>query len=307
MEYLVYRMDFYKGARFGEGNLDSTDMVFHADTLFSALFQEALKLEREKELLECVKNRALLFTDAFPYIGDTYFIPKPIVMMERNDSHNKGDSAEKKKYKKMKYIPAKYLTEYMNGQFPAEHLEDFKEMGRAEIKTSVGVRGYDEPSPYRVSAFYFKEGNGLYVIGTFAGKEEQQLFEELLESLSYTGLGGKKSSGLGRFAFTGEEAPPFIREGLEIKGKRNVLLSAALPEEQEMGTVLEGASYALLRRGGFVASEDYAKQMLRKRERYLFAPGSCFEKIFHGKIIEENGGNHPIFRYEQALFLGVEI
>ena len=38
--------------------------------------------------------------------------------------------------------------------------------------------------------------------------EELYLAEELLESLSYTGIGGKKNSGMGQFQFrTGKPSP----------------------------------------------------------------------------------------------------
>ena len=40
MNYTSYRLEFFNGVRFGHGNLDSTDISFHADTLFSALYQD---------------------------------------------------------------------------------------------------------------------------------------------------------------------------------------------------------------------------------------------------------------------------
>ena len=63
MNYTSYRLEFFNGVRFGHGNLDSTDISFHADTLFSALYQEALKLNKENLFLEFVENDRLLFSD----------------------------------------------------------------------------------------------------------------------------------------------------------------------------------------------------------------------------------------------------
>ena len=48
MKYSIYQLDFYNGVRFGKGRLETTEMTFHADTLFAALFQEAIKLGKEK-------------------------------------------------------------------------------------------------------------------------------------------------------------------------------------------------------------------------------------------------------------------
>ena len=51
MKYSIYQLDFYNGVRFGKGRLETTEMTFHADTLFAALFQEAIKLGKEKIFL----------------------------------------------------------------------------------------------------------------------------------------------------------------------------------------------------------------------------------------------------------------
>ena len=54
MEYKLYCLEFLTGVHFGSKNLDSTEITFHADTLFAALFQEALKAER---IFECCFRR----------------------------------------------------------------------------------------------------------------------------------------------------------------------------------------------------------------------------------------------------------
>ena len=56
MKYSIYQLDFYNGVRFGKGRLETTEMTFHADTLFAALFQEAIKLGKEKIFLDAVRN-----------------------------------------------------------------------------------------------------------------------------------------------------------------------------------------------------------------------------------------------------------
>lgn len=73
------------------------------------------------------------------------------------------------------------------------------------MRVSVGISGNEDPEPYRVNAFYFNDGNGLYIIVGFQDEKVKNLFEELLESLSYTGVGGKKSTGLGRFEYQESE------------------------------------------------------------------------------------------------------
>lgn len=308
MKYTGYQLEFLNGVRFGNGNLSGTEITFHADTLFSALFQEALKLQMKDDFLNYIEKNQLVFSDGFPYIGKQLFLPKPLLHIQKNSGSEKGDSKEKKRIKNMKYIPLECISAYRNGMMTSTQMDELKKLGHLGMKTAVGILGNDEPEPYRVSAYYFKPDNGIYVIVGYETEICRSLFESLLESLSYTGIGGKKSSGLGRFEYKECNLPDEMQKRLMKVGKEKMLLSTAMPEEQELNEVLQGATYSLLKRGGFIDSDRYAEQQMRKNERFVFAPGSCFETDFKGTvIIEKNGGTHPIFRYEKALFLGVDL
>ena len=91
-----------------------------------------------------------------------------------------------------------------------------------------------------------------------------------MASLSYSGLGGKRSSGLGRFECRAFPVPDALLRGLARKGSRYMLLSCALPRDEELDQAVEGADYQLVKRSGFVASADYAPQQMRKRDLYVF-------------------------------------
>lgn len=85
-----------------------------------------------------------------------------------------------------------------------------------------------------------------------------------------------------------------------------MLLSSALPEGEELDMAMEGASYNLVRRSGYIASPSYADEWKRKKDLFVFAAGSCFEKRFKGNIYDVSiDGRHPVFRYEEALFMEV--
>lgn len=255
-----------------------------------------------------VRKNELLFSDAFPYKERRYYIPKPMISYKAVKDEKKGNPVEKKRFKKMKYIPQEYLENFLKGEYPEEELKEEQKFGVHSMKVSVGLRGNEESEPYRVNAFYFSEGNGLYLILAYQELEAVELFKKLLDSLSYSGLGGKRSAGLGRFEYMEHEMPDELKEKLQKKADKYMLLSVALPEDQEMEKILENASYSVLKRSGFVSSETYAEQQRRKRDLYVFDAGSCFEKTFEGRLIEEReGGRHSVFRYEKALFLGVDI
>lgn len=305
MRYEIYKLSFPQGVHFGSNSLESGEYTFCADTLFSALCQEAVKEEKLDVLLTYVRDNELLLSDAFPYKKEELFLPKPYLYVEHGD--DEGDSKTKKIYKKMKYIPCSLFETYLKGNLSPEQAETFKDFGFLYRKTSVSIRGEKEPVPYRVGVYYYHEGNGVYFIAGTGSDEVRGFLEKLLFSLSCDGIGGKRSSGLGRFRFEKTELPPYLKEHIGCTGKRHISLSVSLPREEETEKAVEGAQYKILKRSGFVASEHYADEWRRKKDLYVFAPGSCFFNTFSGDVYDVSSrGNHAVYRYAVPMFMGVD-
>ena len=171
MKYYMFRLSFPYGVHFGDGNLDSSNMTFHADTLFSALFIEAVKSGEQvaQQLLENTKKGNVVLSDAFPYIGDTYYLPKPLVYIQRNE--DVGNSVLKKKAKKLNYVPVDKMEEYLQGELDIKKEGDkFACLGSGQVKASVAIKGLEDTEPYYVGTYSYAEDNGLYF---FAGLEEE--------------------------------------------------------------------------------------------------------------------------------------
>lgn len=304
MIYRLYRLEFLNEVHFGKNFLDDAEICFHSDTLFSALCHEAIKYGRLAELYCQTSKRELLLSDAFPYIGKCLYLPKPQIRIVRED--DKGNSGEKKLFKKMKFIPASDLTDWMNGTYSADEKSDMKDLGCFNVKTSAAIRGKDEPELYQVGSFTFFDGNGLYFIAGGAEERSFKMLDELMDSLSYSGLGGKRYAGMGRFEYRITDIPADFKDRIERKSERYMLLSGALPDESELLTVLDEASYQLVRRGGFIASDSYSDRQMRKKDLYVFAAGSCFKRTFKGNVYDvSEGGNHPVWRYACGMFMGI--
>ena len=302
MQYSIYKLEFQTGVHFGTGILNESAYTFQADQLFSALYIEALKMNCEKELFDCVKSGKLLFSDAFPYLGQQYMIPKPMLYVEPKV---KGISEQKKKYKKIQFIPVEQLEDFLDGTMDLDG-EIFKGYGTYMQQSMVNVQNNEETLPYRVGTFYFSENCGLYIIVVYESETEKTLAENLLEGLSYTGIGGKKSVGLGKFNLLRGKMSKCMQEHLERDSNKKILLSVALPRDEELECALNGASYQLSKRSGFVASSDYADEWRKKKELFVFVSGSCFEQLFEGDVYDvSDGGSHPVYRYAKSLFMGV--
>lgn len=302
MKYEIYKLKFTTGVHFGDGMLNDSIYTFRADTLFSAMYIEALKAGLERKLYEGVCSGKLLFSDALPYVEDQYMVPKPILYIEPK---NRGDSSDKKKYKKLKYLPADKLDAYLSGNIDLDK-DPMKEFGEFSQRTMAAVRREDETLPYQVGVYRYKEGRGLYFIVGYREPEMLELAESLLEAVSFGGIGGKKSGGLGRFEYKKGRRDGKLKERLGQSGTYQMLLSCALPQKEEMESALEGASYLLEKRSGFVASETYAEELRKKKDLYVFSAGSCFKNPFRGSVYDvSEGGNHPVYRYGLSMFMGV--
>lgn len=305
MNYKIYKMIFTQGVHFGDHSLEKSEITFQADTLFSALCIEALKIDKLDVLLNSVTENHLVFSDAFPYMGQEFFIPKPMKKIEQVVQSE--DVTTRKKFKKLEYIQVSLLDKYIKGQYPINKGSDIKKLGIHVLKTSASIRGNEEALPYRVGIYRFKKENGLYIVVGYDSQEILDLFDELFEMLSLSGIGGKKNSGLGHFDLEIAELPKELNQRLNTKGEV-MTLSVSLPTEDELEEILDDSRYLLVKRSGFIDSYTYSKEQRRKKDIYLFKSGSCFNKTYQGDIYNvSSGGSHPVYKYAKPLFMGVEV
>ncbi len=228
--------------------------------------------------------------------------------MKRIHAQNSdGNSVLKKAYKKLKYISIELLDSYLDGTYDVFNAPNLEKLGHFDMKTAASVRGEEKTEPYRIGTYYYEDGNGLYFILGYQEARVLDLVEQLLENLSFSGIGGKRASGLGRFELFSGTVSNHFRKRLGENGKRYMTLSVSLPTDDELETVLRDASYLLRKRSGFVLSERYAPEQMRKRDLYVFQSGSCFAVRFEGDVydVSDKGGRHPVYRYAKPMLMEV--
>lgn len=313
MKYKVYRLTFNAGVHFGKGRLEDTDYTFSADTLFSSMCIEAVKTseDRLKNLVENVKNGNLIISDGLPYIGASYYIPKPMCDIKHKDDSNVGNSIIKKLYKNTRFIPADMLAEYINGEFSADIAEEFATFGKKYIKVSAAINGNDETVPYRVGQFFYNDNNGLYVIAGYKDDGIICEFEKLLTLVGFSGIGGERSSGMGRFTVekVSEEDYQYslsdLMTMLNTTSDTYMTLSLSLPKDDELENVLKAARYKIIKRSGFVASSQYPEK--RKKDLYVLSAGACVTTKYKGDVYDVSSDSkyHAVYRYAKPMFMGV--
>ena len=147
---------------------------------------------------------------------------------------------------------------------------------------------------------------------------QMELIKNVLESLQYTGIGGKRSIGYGSFnidSITSLDKSQYYDEKVLYDLMENsddskyfMLISLLSPEEDEIEEFdLEKIYYSLIKRGGFIYSSGYSENNQKKNDIYMLEEGSTFNKKYLGGIknLAENG-KHPVYRYGIGMYIGIK-
>lgn len=309
MDGKIVKLHFRGQVHFGDGRLSDGRFTCDAATLFSAMYIEAMGLGLESELLDAAKVGDFYISDAFPYVGESLYLPKPMVRLNRGSarscSSDEVDSRARKAAKKLNYIAADALPSFLCGDFdPVEALEKTR-FGTTTLQTKVNLKREDtaDARPYHVGGFSFLPDAGIYfmVRGSFD-------LEPVLNRLAFSGLGGKRSAGYGRFSYEIADAAQLSINSVSCGNDCHMLLSTSAPKARELNDLLlADARYRLVRKGGFVQSSTHNAVPQKKRNLYEFASGSVFPRTFEGDVFDVNDtpGAHPVYRYARAMWLEV--
>ena len=309
MKYIIYKLRFIAPVHFGKNSLSDSECTMCSDAFFSALCLEAVHSDQSvlDAFVNAVRNGSIKISDAFPYIDDEYFLPKPYVFIERTTD---GDSTTRKAYKALKYIPMRDYDSFLKGDFDVFSAKSLRGLGVSSVKISASVRnGECETLPYEVGTFSFNDKCGLYYIVECGDDECESLLDDMMLSLSHCGIGGKRSSGYGRFTFDKSSADEWLINNMSFGEGILMLLNTAFPQESELEEVLDGANYSLIKRSGFVASTNYADSWQRKKDVFMFKSGSTFKMSFEGDVydVSTEAGSHPVYRYGKPFFMRIDV
>ena len=330
MSYYIYQLKFDSPVHFGDtalgGGLEKIRLDYPSDTLFSALCCE-LAQAGEQDLLDRLYNKAaagdMAFSDLLPYATDEqdecqFYVPKPVIDniawydgQDRQYDAMCRDLQKRKAIKKMKYIRASHLEEYMKavaGQGDVGPDVKFAEDALAE---RVNCRP-DDPLPYYVGQYTFYDNTGLYGI-VKADEDDMEWLTQVFQLLGLNGIGGKRSSGYGKFHLYDDplildeqgvyaDDKELYKRLLDTGKSWQMAISMVLPAREDIKTVMDGW-YALQKRSGFV--EGAAGTAAKRDTVYMAAAGSCFRERIAGSIAVLREWGHPVYRYGKGLYLGL--
>ena len=333
MQYKIFKLEFKTPVHFGSEkvgtSLEKVTEICHSDTFFSALCQEILKIYDESKLtdfVDMVDDGDLIFSSLLPYNGNELFLPKPILLIDRTERNeeNTASSVLKKKMKNLNYVSINDFSRYIECLKTGsvfDYDENIYNVCETETYAKVSLNtDSDKNNIYFVGSTYFKKGCGLYVLVAYKNDEQLEFFESVLDSLGYSGIGGKRSSGYGKFERIDEMYPlkgsnlkeeNLFYELLEGNCDYYETLSLISPSEQELeDSDFESSFYKLISRNGFVYSTTYTDEntLVKRKSLTMFSEGSCFPFEIFGEIKDvSDKGNHPVYKNGKALKIGVKL
>lgn len=332
MKYYILQFKFLTPVHFGtaenkkSGNLQSFNCC--ADTFFSALVTETAALDGElcSRFIEAVQKGRLLFSDFLPYYSgaeEELYVPVPYHCKEKLNPLDLQLSFKElclqyealRDHENMAYIRVSGIYDYLHPYESTAKEQEKHDFGWSGVQRRLDFRNGGRA--YYVSNYTFAEGAGLYCI---VGLDDETLLEGLVkavELLGLGGIGGRRSSGFGKFVLKG--TPQLLSEDcggdagmlkVLLENKTSSLqmsLSVLCPVQEQIATVKKGA-FSLLKRSGFVYNQN--SQNFEKRSSvYMLKAGSCFPERVEGRLLEFTalGAQHAVYRYGKAVYMGLPV
>ena len=336
MKYYIFTLKFLTPVHFGDtsngGNLEKVTMNCPADTFFSALCNEAASKSQNlvENMIDKFTKGDICISSLMPYyIADKgeleLYLPKPFYLGNgkeqeqsiKNFKEMKNDATKLKKNKKLSWVRASEIGKFLR-QSSENTVYEFQNPVFAVKLTSAKVNcRMAEPLPYFVGSYIFSENSGLYFILGLKHEDDIECMSELVASLGYAGIGGKRSSGYGKYELADDYFEIMPEDGVYLDGeiiarmladdKSSVQMCVAPlhPRADEITKIKQG-QYKLINRGGFIGDNTLV-QNVKRSNVYMITEGSCFPERVNGNVVAQTieGVPHRVYRNGKGMFMGL--
>lgn len=348
-------------AHFGELGigLEETSERIRSDTLFSAWLSSYARLFTRSEVEALFEqfntNPPFRLSSTFIYqqingqIVD--YLPRPL---KSPPNYPVGNDLEfVKTYRPLKYLPLEIWRRWYQGSGFSDTDElTAKTTGKAAgTLTRAGTFRYKEAFEFqkvpkiavdritRATNLYHtgvvqyrsqQQGDeveslsGLYFLVEFpeANSELENTFLAVLDFLGGEGIGGERSSGAGQFKAEASELTPEWKAAIEFSAGTHYSLLSLFWQRPFPPELLNGASYELQERGGWITSVASNGENLRREAVQMFTEGSVFQNHPIGQLADvtpwvgsgsnrrrfnETPNGHTVYRSGISLSLPISV
>jgi len=312
---------------FGESALEESLVIFHSDSLFSAIVNNYVKLYGDsKEDIE--KLKSIKISSLFPAYKDVLFIPKPFTKLIFKGEEQKKVDEKPKQIKKVEFISLNALKNHNKGtlEFEDDLLIykkflitkeekkdrinfDYFEEQKITIDRNKGITLEMEKKGQLFDVGYIKPSENIY----FYFLIEDDVIDEDIRKKLYAsirliqdeGLGGKRTTGAGLFESIEfcehSDFEDYIKSNSDKK--HFMSLSLTLPKDEEEFKKCD--AYHLIERRGYIYHPTQMTK--RKKSIMMLSEGSIFSNKVEGKIVDvaPENNNYEVFKF--GKFFGIPI
>ena len=305
---LLVKLRFRAALHVGASILGEEDTHDYApsDTLFSALchaYLAAFGTPALEELLGRFDGEPpFLVSSAFPFHGETLFLPFPRVELPpRAEEEERG---AKKRLKESPWVTFENFARLLDEESVGDLGGNEDRLPRKELLPRVALdRDSSNSSIYYMRRAVFPPGGGLWTLLDLKDESLAPALRRTFYLLGEMGLGGERTMGCGFFEPEFEEAPRDLDSRMG-GGAPYVALSRVSPERPEEAAE-KVDRYALVESKGWIASPTGVQR--KRRSVMFFAEGSSFTEKVRGKLLDvtpQDGPGHPVYRYGYGTYLG---
>lgn len=303
--------------------MEAVESFARSDTLFGGLchaWSAIYGKNAATDLLEnfCAGKPPFKISSAFPFKGETFFLPRPLLPVKLP-----GDDIASISYAKdlnhLPFVSLEIFRQWVLGEnVDVKSILPLKEkLATAAVYQRVPRVQLDRVTCasglFHAGMTVFNADAGLYCLVDVVEKVMKDKLEGAFAWLGDSGLGGMRSLGCGRFE------PEWVQPGDEWSAiwhfNSNAaawcLLSLTHPEREERSMPLEGANYEIVTRDGW-ASSPFTIRQVRRKSCKMFVEGTILPYEPKGCMVNVSpagwdSGLHPLYRYGYALALPVEV
>jgi CRISPR-associated protein Csm4 len=286
---------------FGAYSLEEDDIIFHSDSLFSAICNNYVAEYGNEKIKEFIYNfpRITSLFYGYNYKGkDLFFVPKPL----GKKLPKKMAEENRKMIKKVKFIEMSLLFQSLKD---SEEELSFLKKGGFLSKEKLDANIYDEIIEEKIKinrkTGATEEGMLFYVSGVVLNEKSffyflidiDELSEELrrsIELLEVFGIGGEITSGFGQ---CGVEIIKINKnEFIKNEGDKYTNLSLVIPKEEQKNDI---EKWELIERKGYVYGTNNLKKSI-----FAIKEGAVFNKEMDGQIVEVG---EQAYRYGKSFLV----
>ena len=336
----IIRFKFTTPLHIGNERSDysSGGTLLQSDALYSAICYAWARLGKTDWIpLEENGHNSFTISSLFPYVDYTndtsYFLPKPMLLLEGNSDESSIATSIRKSLKRVQWVDIP-VFEALAGGIPKSYTQTYFDKGYQTIKelpkdeqgkliepisnkvmprASISRTGADDTMIYYIERYYFHENAGLYAIVAFENEEIKTKVMTALRLLEDEGIGTDRNVGHGKFNISLDKLSIRLPENSQYGINIGMYCPEGKSEWSNFSEFTKGddirAGFTLVRRGGWM-SEPF--NTWRKRSVYMAKPGGVFmtEGIgVAGKVVnvepigEGVNTGHKVWRNGRSIFL----